>query len=157
MSLATLAFTIATIWIFLHGSATPGHFFVGLIMAAFIIRFLKKSYYQDRAFFRIGSYFRYLRSFIWELFIANFQVLKIVLSPRLSIRPGIIPYKTMCKTPLGVTMLANSITLTPGTLSIDVSEDHETIFVHTLDIDHPDEVAESIREGLERPIVGAVE
>ena len=63
----------------------------------------------------------------------------------------------MCKTPLGVTMLANSITLTPGTLSIDVSEDHETIFVHTLDIDHPDEVAESIREGLEQPIVGAVE
>ncbi len=157
MPLATLAFTIATIWIFLHGSATPGHFFVGLIMALLIIRFLKKSYYQDRAFFRIGSYFRYLRSFTWELLVANVQVLKIVLAPRLSIRPGIIPYKTVCKTPLGVTMLANSITLTPGTLSIDVSDDDETIFVHTLDIDHPDEVAEGIREGLEEPIVGAVE
>ncbi len=157
MSLATLAFSIAAIWIFLNGSATPGDFFVGLVLAVFIIRFLKKSYYQDRAFFRIGSYLRYLRSFIRELFIANVQVLKIVLSPRLSIRPGIISYRTICKTPLGVTMLANSITLTPGTLSIDVSDDDETIFVHSLDIDHPDEVAMSIRKGLEQPIVGAVE
>ncbi len=157
MPLATLAFTIAAIWILLHGSATPGHFFVGLVMAILIIRFLKKSYYQDRTFFRIGSYFRYLRSFTWELLVANLQVLKIVLAPRIAIRPGIIPYKTACKTPLGVTMLANSITLTPGTLSVDVSEDHETIFVHTLDIDHPDEVIASIRKGLEQPIVGAVE
>ncbi len=157
MSLATLALSIAAIWIFLHGSATPGNFFVGLVMAVLVIRFLKKSYYQDRQFVRFGSYVRFLRSFAWELFIANLQVLKIVLAPRISIRPGIIPYKTVCKTPLGVTMLANSITLTPGTLSIDVSEDHETIFVHTLDIDHPDEVRESIHNGLERPIVGAVE
>ncbi len=157
MPLATLAFTIATIWIFLHGSATPGHFFVGLVMAVLIIRFLKKSYYQDRAFFRIGSYLRYLRSFLWELLIANLQVLKIVLTPGSSIRPGIIPYRTICKTPLGVTMLANSITLTPGTLSVDVSDDRETIFVHTLDIEHPDEVIAGIRKGLEHPIVGAVE
>ena len=157
MPLAALALAIAALWIFLHGSAAPGHFFVGLVMAALIIAFLKKPYYQERTFLRLGSYFRYVRSFLWELLIANLQVLKIVLAPRMSIRPDIIPYRTICKTPLGVTMLANSITLTPGTLSVDVSEDHETIFVHTLDIDHPDEVIAVIREGLERPIVGAVE
>ena len=157
MPLAALALVIAALWIFLHGSATPGRFFVGLVMAALIIGLLRKSCYEERTFLRLGSYARYLRSFAWELLAANLQVLKIVLSPRLSIRPGIISYRTVCRTPLGVTMLANSITLTPGTLSVDVSEDHATIFVHTLDIDHPDEVAAGIREGLERPIAGAVE
>ena len=49
---------------------------------------------------------------------ANVQVLKVVLSPNLNIRPGIIAYKTECTTPLGITVLANSITLTPGTVTV---------------------------------------
>ena len=88
---------------------------------------------------------------------ANLQVLKIVLSPNMKIRPGIIAFKTQCKTPLGITSLANSITLTPGTLSVDISKDDSTIFVHTLDIDDVDKVRDSIRRGLEEPTKGAFE
>ncbi len=157
MSLTTLALSIALIWILMKGTGSAGDFFVGLILAAVIIRFLRRSYRQERYFLRVERIVHYLFSFLWELILANLQVLRIVLSPRLRIRPGILAYRTGCKTPFGVTLLANSITLTPGTLSVDVSDDRSTIFVHTLNIDHPDQVREGIRRGLEEPVRGAVE
>lgn len=157
MPLATIVFSLAAIWILMKGTGSAGDFFVGLILAALILRFLRKSYHQERSFLRVGRIARYVLSFARELVVANLQVLKIVLSPRIRIRPGILAYRTRCRTSFGVTLLANSITLTPGTLSVDVSEDHKTIFVHALDITHPDEVRESIRLGLEEPVMGAVE
>ena len=145
MPLATLALTIATIWLLMRGDASPGNFFVGLLLAFILIFFLRRTYGQERAFRRWWDIVRFIFHFSWELIIANFQVLRIVLSPRLHIRPGIIAFKTECKTPLSITSLANSITLTPGTLSVDISEDDSTIFVHTLDFDDSDNVRASIR------------
>ena len=157
MPLATLALGISVIWLLLRGDASPGNFFVGLIIALILIRFLRRTYQQERSFRRVGDIAHFLINFTRELIVANIQVLKIVLSPKMAIRPGIIAYKTDCKTPLGITVLANSITLTPGTLSVDISEDGTTIFVHTLDIEHPDQVRDAIRRGLEEPVKGACE
>lgn len=157
MPLATLALSIATIWLLMRGDTTPGNFFVGLILAFILILFLRRTYGQERAFRRWADVLKFIFYFGWELIVANIQVLRIVLSPRLRIRPGIIAYKTECKTPLSVTSLANSITLTPGTLSVDISEDESIIFVHTLDIDGPENVCQGIRRGLEEPVKGAFE
>jgi len=157
VNLAGIAFLLAAIWILMKGTGSAGDFFVGIILAALIVRLLRKSYRQEKSFIRVRNIGRYLLSFSRELVVANLQVLRIVLSPRIRIRPGILAYQTRCRSPFGVTMLANSITLTPGTLSVDISEDNRTIFVHTLDISHPDEVRESIRRGLEEPVLGAVE
>ncbi|MEE9274554.1 MAG: Na+/H+ antiporter subunit E [bacterium] len=157
MPLATLALVIAVMWLMMRSESGPADFFVGLILALGILLFLRRSYHKERAFHRAHYTVLFVASFIREMVIANFQVLRIVLSPRLRIRPGILAFRTRLKTPLGVTVLANSITLTPGTLSVDISEDSTTIFVHTLDIAHPDEVREAIRRGLEEPIQRAME
>lgn len=156
MPLATLALSIATIWLLMRGRE-PGNFFVGMTIAFILILFLRRTYGQERSFRRWSDIVRFIFYFTWELIVANLQVLRIVLSPRLHIRPGIIAFRTECKTPLSVTSLANSITLTPGTLSVDISEDDSTIFVHTLDIEEPDKVREGIRRGLEDPVKGAFE
>jgi multicomponent Na+:H+ antiporter subunit E len=157
MPLATLVLSISVIWLLLRGDASPGNFFVGLILALILILFLRRTYHQERSFRRVGDIIHFIINFTRELIVANIQVLKIVLSPKLNIRPGIIAFKTDCKTPLGITLLANSITLTPGTLSVDISEDQSTIFIHTLDIEHPDQVRDDIRRGLEEPVKGACE
>jgi multicomponent Na+:H+ antiporter subunit E len=157
MPLATLVLTIAFIWMLLKGQTSAGDLFVGLIFGLLIVAFLRKTYHQEKAFHRGGNIIRFALSFLWEIVVANIQVMKIVLSPKLNIRPGLLAYRTRCKKPLSVTLLANSITLTPGTLSVDISEDASTIFVHTLDIEHPDEVRNSIRRGLEDPLVRAME
>ncbi|HBK80925.1 MAG TPA: Na+/H+ antiporter subunit E [Nitrospinae bacterium] len=157
MPLATLALSISVIWLLLRGDGSPGNFFVGLLLAVILIYFLRRTYQQERAFRRAGDIVNFIIHFTYELIVANIQVLKIVLSPQINIRPGIIAYKTECKTPLSITVLANSITLTPGTLSVDISEDQSTIFIHTLDIEHPDTVCDAIRRGLEEPVKGAFE
>ncbi|MDA0999324.1 MAG: Na+/H+ antiporter subunit E [bacterium] len=158
MAIATITLTLAIIWIAVRGEISAAQIAVGLVLALTVVGFLRKTYHQELSFRRPMNIAIYVISFLKELTIANIQVLRIVLSPGpIRIRPGIIAYHTRCKTPLGVTALANSITLTPGTLSVDVSTDASTIFVHTLDIDHPDEVRKAIRRGLENPIIKAIE
>jgi len=88
--------------------------------------------------------------FLYELVLANLSVARIVLSPSLPIRPGIIAYETKLKSDLALTSLANMITLTPGTLTLDISEDRRVLYIHTLNIQDPVEVAESIRHSFER-------
>ncbi|MDC0559064.1 Na+/H+ antiporter subunit E [Candidatus Izimaplasma bacterium] len=74
--------------------------------------------------------FVYLPVFLWQLVLANIDVAKRVLSPKIPLNPGIIKVPTELKGDFAKLTLANSITLTPGTLSIDV--DGENLYVHTI-------------------------
>jgi multicomponent Na+:H+ antiporter subunit E len=70
----------------------------------------------------------YLSIFIWECFKANFDVAYRVLHPKMPIKPGIVKVKLNLKTSLARTILANSITMTPGTITVDIIDDY--IYVH---------------------------
>jgi len=76
--------------------------------------------------------FVYLPVFIWKLILANLDVARRVLSPKIPLNPGIVKVPTGLKGDFGKLALANSITLTPGTLSIDVEDD--TLYIHTVDV-----------------------
>jgi len=94
-----------------------------------------------------------LISFAVELVAANWAVLRIVLRPRLALRPGILAYRTELRTDLAKTWLANMITLTPGTLTLFVSDDRRTLYIHTLDIDDTSKIADSIRRAFESKLL----
>ena len=73
---------------------------------------------KSRSFFpRLLNVLKYLIHFLWEVIKANFHVAYIVIHPRLPIKPGIVKIKTQLTKESGITVLANSITLTPGTLT----------------------------------------
>jgi len=76
----------------------------------------------------------YVPVFLWECCKANIDVAYRVLHPRLPINPGIVKVKTKLKTDTGLTFLANSITLTPGTLSVDIDKDNGILYVHWIDV-----------------------
>jgi multicomponent Na+:H+ antiporter subunit E len=94
----------------------------------------------------------YLGVFIKALIVANFDVARRVVSPSLPINPGIVKFKTKLTTNFSKMVLANSITLTPGTLSIDVIDD--TFYIHWIDVQTTDpekaftEIAESFEKVL---------
>ena len=92
---------------------------------------------------------RLLWSFVVELVLSNFAVARVVLRPHLDVRPGIVAYKTELRTDLAITLLANMITLTPGTLTVDVEENRSTLYIHTLNVRDPKEVTQSIRKAFE--------
>lgn len=78
----------------------------------------------------------YVFVFLWELLKSNVDVAMRVISPKLPINPGIVKVKTTLKSPLGRAFLANSITLTPGTLTVEMKD--EFFYIHWIDVTSDD-------------------
>jgi multicomponent Na+:H+ antiporter subunit E len=149
----TLIAMLALLWCFLSGAFSVANFLMGLLVGAVMLLLLRPLFPWNpslvRVFRKIPAFLRYTPRFLYELAKANLQVVYLALHPKMPIRPGIIALQTRHQSPLGTTLLANSITLTPGTLTMDISEDGRTLYIHTLDISDPEEVREGIRRGLE--------
>ncbi len=103
---------------------------------------------------RIYYFFIYLGVFTKALVVANIQVAITVLSPTLRIRPGFVAMPLRVKTDLEITSLANSITLTPGTIAVHITNDRKTLVIHALDVGpDPDLVRKDIQATLEDNIL----
>ena len=103
-----------------------------------------------RIFYAIIYAFRFAK----ELTLANYQVAKLVLSPRMPIRPGFVSIPLEAKTDFEITSFANSITLTPGTISVHIPDDRHAIVIHAIDVgDDLDGLRQSIKDSLEAPIL----
>lgn len=87
-----------------------------------------------------------------EVVLANLRVARIVLTPRPRLRPGIVAVPLEPATDAQITVLANLITLTPGTLSVEVSEDRRTLFVHAIDVESPEAFRRETKQGFERAV-----
>lgn len=144
---------LALVWAFLHTSFTAVTFAIGYLIGAVIIFVLswisgKQQFYLHRVFIGIKLFLIFIR----ELFVASMQVLYQVLQPKLKIRPGIIKMDIYIDTPLQITILTNMITLTPGTMTVEVAADNSAIFIHNLDIRDADAVCANIEKKFEKNI-----
>lgn len=83
---------------------------------------------------RIAYAIAYVPAYIWAEIKAHADVIYRILHPKMPIRPGIVKVPTMLKTDLGITGLANAITMTPGTLSVEVAEDEPSLYVHWINV-----------------------
>jgi multicomponent Na+:H+ antiporter subunit E len=103
---------------------------------------------------RLINFIRYAAIFLRELVIANYQVTVLVLSPSLKIKPGFLSMPMRAETDFEVTSLANSITLTPGTISVHIPDSRDAIVIHALDIGaDADDVRHGIKTKLESNIL----
>lgn len=91
--------------------------------------------------------------FLRELLLSNLRVAFDVLTPGLRIRPGVVAIPLDVESDAEITLLANLITLTPGTLSLDVSADRRVLYIHAMYIDDPDAVRQQIKNGFERRVI----
>ena len=87
----------------------------------------------------------YLAAFLKEIIVANLGVARVVLSPSMEIDPEVVEVPLRVQTDAAVTTIANSITLTPGTLTMDYDAEANSLYVHALDVTDPQEVIEPIR------------
>ncbi len=132
MKYITLFIIILIIWFLMTFNLETPNIIVGCMAALITAIVFGRSFLQDsKKFFQPVRYFWiivYLFVFIWECIKANFDVAYRVLSPKMPIKPGIVKVKTKLKTNIGKTFLANSITMTPGTITVDVIDDD--FYVH---------------------------
>ena len=135
--------TLLVIWLIANDSLSRDVVASGVVIAGLIAYPLSR-FGETWAYIRwsprvIYYYLLYLGVFIQELVRANLSVARLVFSPRIDIKPGIVEIKTRLKTPLGRLALANSITLTPGTLVLDIRGD--SLFVHWINVTAEDPTA----------------
>ena len=135
--------TLFLIWLIANGSLALDTVITGVVVSA-IIALAFSTFSRVYSVIRwspvvIYNYLQYLGVFFIELVKANLNVMLLVFSPRINIRPGIVEIKTQLKSPIGRLALANSITLTPGTLVVDIRGD--SLFIHWINISATDPVA----------------
>ena len=139
----TILFIFAfLVWMGLTWPPDWQHFVIGILVAGFV-SFMTGDMFVRRphVFKHPKRYFwflYYLPFFIWECFKANIDVAWRVGHPDMPISPGIVKVKTILKSDTGLTFLANSITLTPGTLSVDINQKKGFIYVHWINVEDKD-------------------
>lgn len=145
--------TLLLLWLMLNGTLAIEVLLTGILVSLTITLLFRKglSFFTEfnatpQAFITGIFYYAY---FFKELFKSNIKLAAIVLSPSLPINPGIVKVQTKLKTKMGRLMLANSISLTPGTLSVELCD--EWIYVHWVNVEATDidEVTKRIASGFE--------
>jgi multicomponent Na+:H+ antiporter subunit E len=97
--------------------------------------------------------FVYAYHFVIELIKANFQIVKLVFSPKLNFKSAAIKYKANVKTDAELILLTNSITLTPGTLVMDANLPKGEILVHVMTAESTDQIKKDLHQSLERRVL----
>jgi multicomponent K+:H+ antiporter subunit E len=148
-----LTVLITLVWLLLQQTTSPGMAVFGLILGT-IIPVSTARWWPDRPKrIRLGPLLRYVLLVIWDIAVANVQVAWIVLTrPNAQIRSVWVVVPLDLKTPEAITMLAGTITLTPGTVSADLSDEGRSLLVHALDAGDPDAVRDDIKNRYERRV-----
>jgi multicomponent Na+:H+ antiporter subunit E len=144
---------LTLIWLALTGIFTYINMFIGFIISYFILWILSKNSEDKRYFtiaFKVLGFFFF---FLYELLKANWQVAYEVMTSRLHMKPGIVKIELAAKTDLEITLLSNLISLTPGTLVVDVSDDRKIMYVHGMYLEDKVKFIESIKLGMEKPLL----
>ncbi|WNS74783.1 Na+/H+ antiporter subunit E [Bacillus sp. DTU_2020_1000418_1_SI_GHA_SEK_038] len=141
------------LWMFFTVSYEPVTFLKGYLFGIVII-FSFRRFFQSRFYLlRVYAVIKLTLIFIRELILSNISVVKLVLKPKLNIRPGIFALPIILEKDWEITILANLITLTPGTLVVDISEDNKLLYIHAVDIDDVEDAIVSIKDSFEKAIL----
>ncbi len=153
MSLFILNIVFAAVFTTLLGSGSISVFLLGFALG-YIALWLSKPLYRDTRYFeKLHNTIKLAGYFLKELAVSNLRVLWDVITPRHTHRPGIIGVPLAAQTNLEIFVVANLISLTPGTLSVDLSEDRKTLYVHIMFLDNVETARADIKNGLERRVL----
>lgn len=146
---------LALTWVAVTGFFSNLNFLFGFILGALVLYLIREQVGSAGYFSRAGRVFSLFALFLYELVMSAIRVAILVLSPTMKLNPGIFAYRLKVERDFEITLLANMITLTPGTLSVDVSEDRKYLYVHAIDCSDLDETRKGIADGFERKIMEA--
>lgn len=161
----------ALIWAALQGSFSGYNLLLGGALGFVIVWFMRPLYdlsntgdpamqslWEARPLTRTWRFGILIIVFLWELLISGLRVAREVLRPELQIQPGVIAYPLDVTTGREITALANLISLTPGTLSLDVSDDRTVLYIHSILVGDAEatEVRNEIKGTLEKHVARAL-
>jgi multicomponent Na+:H+ antiporter subunit E len=155
VNIFALNLLLAIGWAAVIGDFSEMSLIFGFVIG-FVALWVAKPLFGDTHYFvRFHRSIHLALFFLWELWVSCVRVAWDVITPRLYARPGVIAVPLDATTDLEITMTANLISLTPGTLSLDVSEDRKTLYVHAMYISEVDALKRELKDGMERRVTEA--
>lgn len=158
MNIFALNVALAIIWAALTANITLPGLIIGFVLGSAAL-YLSKPLFPgcDSYFRRSWLWSKLISMFLYELVVSSIQVVWDVLTPSHRAQPGIISVPLDVKGEMGILLVTNLISLTPGTLSLDVTEDCKTLYIHAMFADDPDAIRAQIKNGMERWVIEAME
>ncbi|WP_142849643.1 Na+/H+ antiporter subunit E [Telmatospirillum sp. J64-1] len=153
MTLFMLNLMLALGWAVVTGGYSLGNLIFGFVIGYFALWVSRPLYGSSAYFGRLVAGIRLATFFLYDLVMSSIQVVWDVVTPSHKSRPGIIAVKLDAKTDLEIMLTANLISLTPGTLSLELSDDKSILYVHAMFIDDPDDIRRQVKEGMERRVL----
>lgn len=144
MNILLISLLLAIVWMIVIGEFSPLSLLLGFLLAYTLVALAWGGGDSFRYFRRAWLAIRFFIYFIWELIIANLRIAIYTLSPLSNLRPGILAIELEEMSDIEITVLGCLITLTPGTLTLDVSDDKRVMFVHFMHLDDPDRMRHDV-------------
>lgn len=149
-----LSFVLIIVWLLLWNRFSTGALLLGLSIGL-LVPLLTAPYWPNRPELRFGwAMIAYALIVLWDVVIANFHVARIILFHRnQDLRSAWLAIPLDLRSPEAITVLAGTVSLTPGTVSADVSGDGRVLLVHALDVDDREEEVRRIKHRYERRLM----
>ena len=147
-----LTVSLALLWLLLVNQFSAGHVVLGVLLG-WLIPFAASPFWPEQIRIRHPlTLLRYLAVFIYDIVRGSFLVAWLILRGPSHLRPVFIRIPLALKTDLAISLLANTISLTPGTVSAHLAADKRTLIVHTIDTGDPDALVAEIQRRYESPL-----
>lgn len=146
---------LALTWAVATGSFTLSNVVIGIVLGYFILMFSQRALGTSPYLRKVPQVARFAGFYLWQIILSNLRVAYDIVTPKHYMKPGVIAIPLDAKTDGEITLLANLITLTPGTLTLDISADRRVLFIHTMYMveDDVEKTREEIKSGLERRVL----
>lgn len=148
-----LSAVLAVAWSAVNGSFSVVNILFGFALGALTLSLVRPDLNLQGTTVRPLRLLSLIGLFLVELIKSGIRVAKILMRRDLDLKPGMVAYPLADLRDFEITLLANLITLTPGTLSVDVSDDRRLLYVHCVDMPDAQAVIDDIRGGFETKIL----
>lgn len=152
MNLFALNLLLAVAWALATGSLSERNLALGFVVGLVVLHLVGSAVGDPRYVVRLWRWLTLLATFLKELLVSSFRVAVSVVTPRLTMKPAVIAVPLDVTSDVEITLLANLISLTPGTLTIDVAADRSCLYVHAMYGGDPEQLAREIKDTFERRI-----
>lgn len=143
---------LALIWLLLNNSFSPGHILLGLLLGWFIPWFTLRFWPERVRLRRPLTLLRFIGVVLYDIAVANLVVARRILGRPAALRPAFVRVPLELESDLAISLLANTICLTPGTVSARLAPDRKCLWVHGLHVPDVDRLVASIKQRYEAPL-----
>ncbi|MDP1659449.1 MAG: Na+/H+ antiporter subunit E [Methylotenera sp.] len=143
---------LVVIWLLLVNSTATGHILLGILLG-WAIPFFTLQFWPDKVrIYKPLTLLRFTVIVFIDIILSNFIVARLILGNPSRLKPAFVVIPLALKSDIAISLLANTISLTPGTLSALLTADRQHLVVHALDVDNPVSLVDTIKERYEKPL-----